>query len=132
MQVRVRRGVYGTLAAVAVLACGVTAVLGDRPEPEIAAERGRIALTSTGYLKPAWSDAAYRRAGRLWGGDAAAAAPDPETEPEAYAAAFNRRFGLHPAPYSNDGLPMGLRRGNATDGTKTGLQIDCLVCHGGA
>ena len=87
-----------------------------RRSPTPAAERGRVALTATGYLKPAWSDDAYRKAGKLWG----ERAPDPETEPEAYAAAFNRRYGLAPAPYPNDGLPMGLRRATAPDGTKTG------------
>ena len=42
------------------------------------------------------------------------------------------RYGLHPAPYPNDGLPMGLRRGIGRDGVKTGLQIDCMACHGGS
>ena len=27
---------------------------------------------------------------------------------------------------------MGLRRGNGPGGTKTGIQIDCMVCHGGS
>src|SRR4051812_28603900 len=74
----------------------------DGREP---AERGRVALTSTGYLRPSWSDGAYKAVGKLWGG----VAVDPDREPEAYASAFNRRYGLHPAPYPNDGLPMGLR-----------------------
>ncbi|MGP0062319.1 MAG: hypothetical protein ACLQGP_01790 [Isosphaeraceae bacterium] len=93
-----------------------------------AAERGRIALTLTGFLKPEWSESAYRRAGRLWDQPA----PDPDKDPAGYAAAFQHRYGLHPAPYSNDGLPMGLRRGLGPGGTKTGLQIDCMVCHGGS
>src|SRR5207245_645048 len=50
----------------------------------------------------------------------------------AYASAFRQRYGLHPAPYPNDGLPMGLRRGKARDGSKRGLQLDCLVCHAGS
>jgi len=121
----------GTVAAVAVLAWNVASVLGDGPDSETqgdAAARGRVALTATGYLKPAWSDDAYRRAGRLWGSDV----PDPETQPVAYAAAFNRRYGMHPAPFPNESLPMGLRRGNGPDGTKTGIQLDCMVCHGGS
>ena len=94
-----------------------------------AAERGRIALTLTGFLKPEWSAAAYRRAGRLWD----LPAPDPDREPTAYAKAFQFRYGLHPAPYPNDGLPMGLRRGLGPDGTKTsGIQLDCMMCHGGS
>src|SRR5437588_640682 len=73
-----------------------------------AAERGRIAITSTGYLRPAWSSEAYKAVAGLWGSPT----PNPDREPEAYAEAFNRRYGFHPAPYPNDGLPMGLRRGN--------------------
>ncbi len=114
----------------AALAWVALAVAGEWPAPGSAAARGRIALTTTGYLKPAWSDAAYRKAASVWKGDAPAA--DPETEPEAFASAFNRRYGLNPAPYPNDGLPMGLRRGNGPDGTKTGIQLDCMVCHGGS
>ena len=47
-------------------------------------------------------------------------------------AAFRHHYGLHPAPYPNDGLPMGLRRGIGPGGVKTGLQIDCMLCHGGS
>jgi mono/diheme cytochrome c family protein len=118
---RARRSVPGVIVVLATLASGAA------PDPE-AAERGRVALTATGYLKPAWGDGAVRRAGRFWPGDS----PDPEAEPAAYAAAFNRRYGLHPAPYPNDCLPMGLRRGNGPGGARAGLQIDCLVCHGGS
>lgn len=97
-------------------------------ELESAAERGYRALTGAGYLRPAWDEDAYRNAGRIWPGTV----PDPAKDPAAYAAAFNHRYGLHPAPFPNDGLPMGMRRGNRSDGTKAGLQIDCLVCHGGS
>jgi mono/diheme cytochrome c family protein len=91
-------------------------------------ERGRVALTQKCFVPPAWSEYAYMRAGRLWG----RGAPDPDRDAEAYAKEFNRRYGLHPAPYANDGLPMGLRRSRSADGSKTGIQIDCLVCHGGS
>ena len=93
-----------------------------------AVERGRIALTSTGYLKPAWSDQAYASVSKFWGSPA----PDPVADPQAYASEFNKRYGLHPAPYPNDGLPMGLRKGTAADGSKVGLSIDCMTCHGGS
>ena len=101
--------------------------LGGEDERE-AAERGRVALTSTGYLKPAWSAEAYRNASKLWG----TTAPDPVRDPEAYASDFNRRYGLNAAPYPNDGLPMGLRKGNRPDGSKGGIAIDCMACHGGS
>jgi hypothetical protein len=93
-----------------------------------AAERGRTALTLKGFLKPEWSEAVYRNAARFWDQPA----PDPEKDPFEYAAVFRYRYGLHPAPYPNDGLPMGLRRGLGPGGVKTGLQIDCMVCHGGS
>jgi Cytochrome c len=92
------------------------------------AERGRAALLLEGFLKAEWSGAAYRNAGKQWEGPV----PDPEKDPVAYAAAFRHHYGLHPAPYPNDGLPMGLRRGLGPDGVKTGLQIDCMLCHGGS
>jgi mono/diheme cytochrome c family protein len=94
----------------------------------VAAERGRVALTLEGFLKPEWSDAAYFQVARLWGDSAAV----PEKSPAAYAAAFRHHYGLHPAPYPNDGLPMGLRRGHGPNGTRVGMQIDCMVCHGGS
>ncbi|WP_422926517.1 hypothetical protein [Singulisphaera sp. PoT] len=93
-----------------------------------AAERGRIALTLQGYLKPAWKDSTYRNVSRLWGNEKVPA----DLSDAGYAEVFSRRYGLHPAPYPNDGLPMGLRRGNGPDGSKTGIQIDCMVCHGGS
>jgi hypothetical protein len=99
----------------------------SEPDPG-AAERGRIALTSTGYLKPAWSDQAYAKVSGIWG----VSAPDPVGDPRGYASAFEKRYGLHPAPYPNDGLPMGLRKANGPNGSKQGLAIDCMVCHGGS
>ena len=92
------------------------------------AERGRVALLLEGFLKPEWSEAAYANAGKLW----EVASPDPEKDPAGYAALFRNHYGLHPAPYPNDGLPMGLRRGIGPGGVKAGLQIDCLLCHGGS
>ncbi len=98
------------------------------PLDRAAAERGRTALVLEGFLKPEWSTAAYRNAGRQWEGPV----PDPEKDPAAYEAAFRQHYGLHPAPYPNDRLPMGLRRGIGPGGVKSGLQIDCMLCHGGS
>jgi mono/diheme cytochrome c family protein len=93
-----------------------------------AAERGRIALTERSYLRAEWSIAAYRSAWKFWG----TPAPDPDKDPQGYALAFARHYGLHPAPYPNEGLPMGLRWSRRTDGSKTGIQVDCMACHGGS
>lgn len=92
------------------------------------AARGRDALTLHGYLKAAWSDGAFERVGALWG----LGAPDPSKDPDGYLTAFCDRYGLNKAPYPNDGLPMGLRRGVEANGAKKGIQIDCLLCHGGS
>jgi mono/diheme cytochrome c family protein len=51
-------------------------------------------------------------------------------KPTDYDAAFRDRYGLHPAPYPNDGLPMGLRKSNIL--LKTGIGADCMLCHGGS
>jgi mono/diheme cytochrome c family protein len=127
--------VTGPAAVVAILGGPFVrpAEAGDRSPPSAAidlaaAERGRVALTVEGFLKPEWSDKAYAGAARLWG----QSAPDPDKDPAGYAAAFRDHYGLHPAPYPNDGLPMGLRRGRGPRGTKTGIQLDCMLCHGGS
>ena len=78
-------------------------------------------------MPAAWSLDAYEKVGLLW----EEPAPDPKQDPEQYAERFQRRYGLHPAPYPNDGLPMGLRRAVRSDGT-SGLSLDCMVCHGGS
>jgi mono/diheme cytochrome c family protein len=37
---------------------------------------------------------------------------------------------LHPSPFANDGLPMGVRKSKM--GAGFGMSVDCLVCHGGS
>ncbi len=101
---------------------------GSTPSDPGAAQRGRLALLQHSYLKAEWKIDAYRNAGKLWG----TSAPDPEKDPEGYARAFALHYGLHPAPYPNEGLPMGLRWSRQPDGTKTGIQLDCMACHGGS
>ncbi len=120
-----RLRILSNLAALLVTA--TTSAAEPAPDPA-AVERGRIALTQTGHLRPAWKSETYFDVARLWG----VPHPDPKADPAGYAAAFNRRYGLHPAPYPNDGLPMGLRRGVTQDGRKAGMQIDCMACHGGS
>ena len=44
-----------------------------------AVERGKTALTQTGFLKPEWSEGAYRNAGKLW--DQPAPNPEHATRP---------------------------------------------------
>lgn len=121
------RGQALRAAAIAVFGVGFGAAATAADRDDAAVERGRVALTRQSHLPPAWSLDAYKKAGDLWGEPH----PDPETDPEGYAAAFRRRYGLHPAPFPNDGLPMGLRRATGAAGA-VGIQLDCLVCHGGS
>ena len=114
-------------ALLVIMAATSTEAWGE-PDREDAAKRGQAALTGRSFLAPAWGLEAYARAGELWEDERA---PDPDKEPTAYAEAFNRRYGLHQAPYPNDGLPMGLRRSNWPDG-RPGIALDCMVCHGGS
>ena len=91
------------------------------------AERGRTALALKGFLSPSGAEAAYRNAGKLWGDGQ----PDPE-----------RARTPTPAPSgtvtacTRPPIPMTACRwacGGATARrAKTGLQIDCMACHGGS
>lgn len=112
----------------AAVALGLLAAVGGEPDKRTAAERGREALTRGSYLPAAWGLDAYKNARRFLGPDA----PDPESDSDGYAKAFNAYFGLHPAPYPNDDLPMGLRLAPRRNGSGVGLQLDCLICHGGS
>lgn len=118
------RAAVGAVAG--VVAAAVAATGGEERGSAVA--RGRAALTVGSLLPPGWGSEAFADARPYLGLEA----PDPSEDPEGYAAAFARRYGLHPAPFANDGLPMGLKRARSADGSRVGLQIDCLVCHGGS
>ena len=85
-----------------------------------AADRGKAALEGTAFIRGFWPAPAYRNVWRQWGTD----------KPADLTAAVAERFGLHPAPYPNDGYPMGLRKAPLLLGT--GVGIDCMTCHGGS
>ncbi len=85
-----------------------------------AADRGKSALEGTAFIRGFWPTAAYRNVWKQWGETA---------KPADLNAAVAERYGLHPAPYPNDGYPMGLRKAGLLLGT--GVGIDCMTCHGG-
>lgn len=91
------------------------------PASPTPAERGHKALTTTAFIPAFWKTPAYGNAWKQWG---------VKEKPADYDAAFRDRYGLHPAPYPNDGLPMGLRKSPALLGQ--GLGADCMLCHGGS
>lgn len=103
----------------------VPALLGAGPPPPTAAQRGRANLLSKNYNPPVWPRAAYDAAWKHWGVEHRPTADD-------YPRLFRERYGLHPAPYPNDGLPMGLRQDEMALGLRKGVTTDCLLCHGGS
>jgi mono/diheme cytochrome c family protein len=95
------------------------------PAAEPSAERGRQALLSRAYVPATMTRLAYEGVWRQWGLVSKPAAAD-------YARLFRERYGLHEAPYPNDGLPMGLKLATMPLGFGKGISQDCLVCHGGS
>jgi len=89
---------------------------------EPSAERGKKALLETSFNPAVWTQTAYKNAWKRWDGGKEA--------PEDYAKAFEEHYGLHPAPFPNNELPMGLRQSQGLLGK--GISSDCLVCHGGS
>ena len=87
------------------------------------ADRGRHDLLGKAYNPASISLEAYDNAWKAWG----LAEKPPAAD---YARLFARRYGLHEAPYANDGYPMGLRPADGLFGKA--LATDCLICHGGS
>jgi mono/diheme cytochrome c family protein len=92
---------------------------------ESAAERGKKNLLTKVYNAPTVAFSAYEDAWKQWG-------LKEKPKKEEYAKLFMARYGLHPAPYPNDGLPMGLKKGETFLTKQPGLAVDCLICHGGS
>lgn len=98
-------------------------VLGGAVTPETTpAERGRKVLTTRAFNNAIWNYRDYENAWKQWG---------LKSPPADYPAAFAERYGLHPAPYPNGELPMGLRETKGLLGGR-GITTDCMLCHGGS
>lgn len=89
---------------------------------ETPASRGRQALLGKSYAPALVSRKAYQELWKTWSLDAPPANFDRE---------LRERYGLHEAPYENDGFPMGLRKTPGLLGG-AGVGYDCLLCHGGS
>ncbi len=85
-------------------------------------QKGYQALTQTAFIPAFWSTKALPNLWRQWDSGT--------TKPQDYDAAVRERYGLHPAPYPNDGFPMGLRKADLLLGK--GIGVDCMLCHGGS
>jgi mono/diheme cytochrome c family protein len=112
--------ISGSLGALVLALAPAAAGAADREKQPTAAERGYKALTETAFISSFWTHNAFPNAWREWGA----------ARPADYDAAFRERYGLHPAPYPNGGLPMGLRKAPLL--FNTGVGIDCMLCHGGS
>jgi mono/diheme cytochrome c family protein len=85
------------------------------------AQRGKKALEETAFIAPSWLGGAFDDLWKQWGLPA---------KPKDYTEQALKRYGLHPAPYPNQGLPMGLRNTNFL--FVKGVAVDCMLCHGGS
>src|SRR2546425_120892 len=88
-----------------------------------AAERGEKALLGRSFSPATITFGSYENAWKLWNANL-------KEPPANYDAAFRERYGLHAAPYPNNGYPMGLREGFGL--LSKGLSTDCMLCHGGS
>ena len=102
----------------------------DSPDPSMgsirvadpdSAKRGYAALVSRSFTPANFPAGSIQSVWKIW----------TKSKPSDPVAAARERFGLHEAPYPNDGLPMGLRTGTFGLGIR-GISLDCMVCHGGS
>ena len=82
-----------------------------------AAARGWNLLSVTTVGKPAVPRIGIESLFVVW--------PDGGNFPGDYWSAFRARYGLHEAPFDNDGLPLGIRPVGKY------VTFDCLLCHAG-
>jgi mono/diheme cytochrome c family protein len=110
------------ILAVALCACmGRSFAQEQKPAGKTGVERGQGLVRGEPPLNPPpWSMRAYSKAWTQWG---------LEEKPADHDRRFRGRYGLHEAPYPNNGLPMGLHVAGGLLGK--GVGTDCLLCHAG-
>ncbi len=113
----------GSVYLAAFLAIGFSSLWAA--EPDGAAERGRIALTTRAFNPAPWTFKTYENVWKLW-------EPALKEPPADYDRVYREHYGLHPAPYENGRYPMGVRVGTFPLIGGKGLTNDCLLCHGGS
>jgi mono/diheme cytochrome c family protein len=92
-----------------------------KPAGKTIVERGRGLVRGAPPVNPPlWSMRAYANAWTQWG---------LKGKPADHDRRFRTRYGLHAAPYPNNGLPMGLHVAPGLLGK--GIGTDCLLCHAG-
>jgi mono/diheme cytochrome c family protein len=91
------------------------------PDKAQAIANGRGAVRGAPPMNPPlWSMAALDGVWKQWGR---------KEKPADFDRALRERYGLHTAPYANNGLPMGLHISTGIFGK--GVVNDCLLCHSG-
>jgi mono/diheme cytochrome c family protein len=109
---------------VPVLAVALGACIGlahAENKAETAVERGQgLAHGAPPLNPPVWSTGAYAKVWKQWG---------LSEKPADFDKRFRERYGLHEAPYTNGGLPMGMHVSSGLFGK--GIVTDCLMCHAG-
>ncbi len=110
-----------SIAVLTLALASIPALTAEKEHALTPSERGYKALTQTPFIPAFWTQNALPTVWKQWGVSA---------KPADYSEALRDRYGLHPAPYPNDGLPMGFRKAPLL--FKTGVGSDCMLCHGGA
>ena len=108
-----------------LIVVGTLGLEAETRKTEPSAERGQKALLEKSFDPASMTFLAYDNAWKEWG-------LKEKPAPADYARLFRERYGLHPAPYPNNGYPMGLREAPLPFGLGKGLGHDCLLCHGGS
>src|SRR5262249_49243255 len=103
-----------------VLAATVMRAEPARTAPPV--ERGKEALLGRSYAPAVVPQRSYDALWRTWG---------LKEKPADFDRAVLERYGLHPAPYPNAELPMGLRPATHLLFGK-GVGTDCMLCHAGS
>src|SRR5262245_30062925 len=96
-----RCGPTYALVGIAAAALVTTAAIA-----QVGPKDGRTALLSRSYIEGSWTASGFDR---LW------RAAGETSRPPDLAGYLRARYGLHPAPYENGGLPMGLRKEAGSD-----------------
>ncbi len=105
----------------ALLALLLPATLAAQPADKDAVRRGADAVRGKPPMNPAtFSATSFPNVWKQWG---------LKEKPPDFDRLVRERYGLHPAPYENNGLPMGLHYSRGLLGK--GVVNDCLLCHAG-
>lgn len=114
------RGLFVALLfmGLALKGAGDTDPLKSPPDPK----RGYEALTTQSFNAALWNRETVDQVWKQWG---------LKEKPQDFEQQFMERYGLHPAPFPNQGLPMGLRATKTLLG-RPGVTNDCMICHGGS